>query len=67
MGSLDGKVALITGSGRGMGRSHALLMAEEGAGIILHDIEEGRRPRSIATFQILLDQCRQPSPVASRS
>lgn len=39
MGKLDGKVALITGSGRGMGRSHALLMAEEGAGIILQDID----------------------------
>ena len=41
MGQLDGKVALITGSGRGMGRTHALLMAEEGAGIILHDIDAG--------------------------
>jgi NAD(P)-dependent dehydrogenase (short-subunit alcohol dehydrogenase family) len=38
--SLDGKVALITGSGGGMGRSHALLMAERGADIIIHDIKE---------------------------
>ncbi|MBM3487122.1 MAG: SDR family oxidoreductase [Alphaproteobacteria bacterium] len=36
---LDGKVALITGSGRGMGRSHAVLMAERGADIIVHDID----------------------------
>lgn len=35
---LEGKVALITGSARGMGRSHALLMAERGADIIVHDI-----------------------------
>ena len=40
MGKLDGKVALITGSGRGMGKSHALLMAAEGAGIILQDIDK---------------------------
>ncbi len=35
---LDGKVALITGAGRGMGRSHALLLAERGADIIVNDI-----------------------------
>ena len=35
---LDGRVALITGSGAGMGRAHALLMAERGAGIVVHDI-----------------------------
>ncbi len=36
----DGRVALITGSGGGMGRSHAVLMAERGADIIVHDIKE---------------------------
>ncbi len=35
---LDGRVALITGSGGGMGRAHALLMAKRGAGIVVHDI-----------------------------
>ncbi len=38
MGTLDNKVALITGSGDGMGRAHALLMAERGADIAVHDI-----------------------------
>ena len=37
--SLEGKVALITGSGRGMGRSHAMLMAERGADIVVSDID----------------------------
>ena len=38
--SLEGKTALITGSGGGMGRSHALLMSERGADVIVHDIKE---------------------------
>jgi SDR family mycofactocin-dependent oxidoreductase len=38
MGQLDGRVALITGAARGMGRSHAIRLAEEGADIIAVDI-----------------------------
>jgi len=34
---------------------------------LIHDIEDGRRPQSFATFQVLLDQCRELSPAASRS
>jgi len=35
---LDGKVAIITGSGRGIGREHALLMAQHGAKIVVNDL-----------------------------
>src|SRR5579863_10374471 len=38
MGKLDGKVAFITGAARGQGRSHAVLMAQEGADIIAVDV-----------------------------
>ncbi|MHB8335068.1 MAG: mycofactocin-coupled SDR family oxidoreductase [Acidimicrobiales bacterium] len=38
MGSLNGKVAFITGAGRGQGRSHALTLARQGADIIAVDI-----------------------------
>jgi 3-oxoacyl-[acyl-carrier protein] reductase len=34
----DGQVAWITGSGRGMGRAHAELMAARGADIVIHDV-----------------------------
>jgi SDR family mycofactocin-dependent oxidoreductase len=38
MGQLDGQVAFITGGARGQGRSHANLLASEGADIVLFDI-----------------------------
>lgn len=38
MGSLDGKVAFITGAARGQGRSHAVRLAADGAGIVGVDI-----------------------------
>src|ERR1700730_13048824 len=38
MGRVQGKVAFITGAGRGQGRSHAVRLAEEGADIIAVDI-----------------------------
>ncbi len=38
-GNLDGRRALITGAGGGMGRSHAVLMAERGADVVVLDIK----------------------------
>jgi SDR family mycofactocin-dependent oxidoreductase len=38
MGTLDGKVAFITGAARGMGRAHAVKLASEGADIIAIDV-----------------------------
>src|SRR5689334_23497241 len=38
MGSLDGRVAIITGAGRGIGREHALLFASEGAKVVVNDL-----------------------------
>ncbi len=40
MGSLAGKVALVTGAARGQGRSHAVRLAEEGADVIAIDLCE---------------------------
>jgi (+)-trans-carveol dehydrogenase len=37
MGTLDGKVAFVTGAARGQGRSHAIRLAQEGADIIALD------------------------------
>ena len=38
MGALDGRVAIITGAGRGLGREHALLFAAEGAQVVVNDL-----------------------------
>jgi NAD(P)-dependent dehydrogenase (short-subunit alcohol dehydrogenase family) len=37
MGALDGRIAIITGAGRGIGREHALLFAAEGAKVVVND------------------------------
>ena len=41
MGLLDGKVAVVTGSARGIGREIARLYAAEGAEVVVNDVREG--------------------------
>jgi NAD(P)-dependent dehydrogenase (short-subunit alcohol dehydrogenase family) len=42
MGLLDGKVAIVTGAGGGLGREHALALAAEGAAVVVNDLGGAR-------------------------
>ena len=56
MGALDGRVAIITGAGRGIGREHALLFAAEGAKVVVNDLGgglHGERETTSAAEQVV--------------
>jgi len=49
--SLEGKVALVTGSGRGIGRAIALKLASEGARVVVNDLDEAPAKEVVATIR----------------
>lgn len=66
MGHLDGKVAIITGAGRGIGRGEALLLATEGAKVVVNDLgtalDGGGRDESVA--QAVVDEIQRAGGTA---
>ncbi|MFZ6764918.1 SDR family NAD(P)-dependent oxidoreductase [Pseudoroseomonas sp. WGS1072] len=52
-GKLDGKVALVTGSGRGIGREIALKLASEGARLVINDLDAEPAEETLAAIRAL--------------
>src|SRR5512143_1443372 len=51
MGQLDGKVAVVTGSGRGIGQQVALRLARDGAAVVVNDLDDAPARETIALIE----------------
>lgn len=51
--SLDGKVAIVTGSGRGLGLAYAQELARQGAAVVVNDVDPGTAAEAVASIEAL--------------
>jgi 3-oxoacyl-[acyl-carrier protein] reductase len=53
MGQMDGKVAIVTGSGRGIGKEIALRLVRDGAKVVINDIDDAPAKETVAEIEKL--------------
>ena len=53
MGQLDGRVAIVTGSGRGIGQQVALRLARDGASVVVNDLDDAPARETMAMIEAL--------------
>ena len=53
MGLLDGKNAVVTGAGRGIGRAYALALAGEGANVVVNDVDLDEAEKVVQEIEAL--------------
>jgi 3-oxoacyl-[acyl-carrier protein] reductase len=58
MKRLAGRVALVTGAGRGIGLSVAMQLAREGAKVVLNDLDEGPASEAVASIEELREEAK---------
>jgi NAD(P)-dependent dehydrogenase (short-subunit alcohol dehydrogenase family) len=66
MGICEGRIAIVTGAGRGLGRAHALELARHGARVVVNDLGVDRdgTGRDTATAQTVVDEIREAGGTA---
>ena len=68
MGKLDGKVAIVTGSGRGIGAEIALKLAGDGAAVMVNDLDAGPAKETAAAIDpVTITARRTSASVVSQS
>ncbi|MCW3038478.1 MAG: putative oxidoreductase, partial [Solirubrobacterales bacterium] len=67
MGILNGRIAVITGAGRGIGREHALLFAREGGTVVVNDLGTAHREGhdDVSAAQSVVDEITAAGGTAS--
>ena len=48
---LDGRVAIVTGSGRGLGRAYAMALAAAGAAVVVNDVDGDAAGETVESIQ----------------
>jgi len=67
MGGLTGRVALVTGAGRGIGQSVAVLLARAGAKVVLNDLDDAPARETVALIAAAGGEAIAVTGPASRS